>query len=168
MDPRGEEIRTPARAAQEQYIVDYLNHYGTALNGANFRDPTTGYAAYFDVPAGIDHHILNVFSFNVDALRLSTHLHKPRNGKITFGPLWYFDRALGLTDGRDANPRVCMAQGGRNSSRIRGGGGCSRILISGKWFIGGRIYGRRNSLHNDLVADRRTFGTGAKRAAAGI
>jgi hypothetical protein len=112
VDPKGEEIRTPARDAQEQYIVGYLNQYGNALNGANFKDPVNGYAAYFDVPAGIDHHILNVFAFNVDALRLSTYLYKPRNGKITFGPLWDFDRALGSTDGRDANPRVWQSSSG--------------------------------------------------------
>jgi len=47
-----------------------------------------------------------VRSGNVDALVLSTYLHKPRNGKITFGPHWDFDRALGSTDGRDANPRL--------------------------------------------------------------
>jgi hypothetical protein len=105
VDPKGEEIRTVARDPQEKYINGYLNQFGTALNGANFKDPNIGYAAYFDVPAGIDHHLLNVFAYNVDALRLSTHFHKPRNGKITFGPLWDFDRALGSTDGRDANPR---------------------------------------------------------------
>jgi hypothetical protein len=36
---------------------------------------------------------------------LSTYFHKPRNGKIVCGPHWDFDRALGSTDGRDANPR---------------------------------------------------------------
>jgi CotH protein/Fn3 domain-containing protein len=36
---------------------------------------------------------------------LSTYLHKPRNGKIIFGPHWDFDRALGSTDGRDDDPR---------------------------------------------------------------
>lgn len=112
VDPKGEVIRTAARDAQESYIVGYLNAYGTALNGANFRNPITGYAAYFDVPAGIDHHILNVLAHNVDALRLSTYLHKPREGKITFGPLWDFDRALGSTDGRDANPRIWYGSGG--------------------------------------------------------
>jgi len=49
--------------------------------------------------------VLEVLSGNVDALVLSTYFHKPRSGKITFGPHWDFDRALGSTDGRDANPR---------------------------------------------------------------
>ena len=37
---------------------------------------------------------------------LSGYFYKPRDGKLTFGPLWDFDRALGSTDGRDNNPRV--------------------------------------------------------------
>jgi hypothetical protein len=64
------------------------------------------------VDAAVDHHILNVLAFNVDALRLSGYLFKPREGKLTFGPLWDFDRALGSTDGRDANPRVWRSTGG--------------------------------------------------------
>jgi hypothetical protein len=112
VDPKYAEIRSPARDAQEQYIINYINAFGNALNGSNFRNPLTGYAAYLDVPAAIDHHVLNVFAYNVDALRLSTYLHKPRGGKLTYGPLWDFDRALGSTDGRDANPQSWDSSGG--------------------------------------------------------
>jgi hypothetical protein len=106
VDPKGPIIRTPARNAQEQYIINYFNQFGNALNGVNYKDPVNGYAPFMDIPSWIDHHILNVLAFNVDALRLSTYFYKPREGKITFGPIWDFDRALGSTDGRDANPRV--------------------------------------------------------------
>ncbi|HVK58237.1 MAG TPA: CotH kinase family protein, partial [Candidatus Kapabacteria bacterium] len=112
VDPKYAEIRSAARDPQEQYILSYLNSFGNALNSASFRDPVTGYAAYLDVPAAIDHHILNVLAYNVDALRLSTYMYKPRNGKITYGPLWDFDRALGSTDGRDANPQSWNSSGG--------------------------------------------------------
>jgi hypothetical protein len=112
VDPKGPIIRTPALEAQEQYIRNYFDQFGTALNGGSFRDPINGYQKYIDVPSWIDHHILNVLAFNVDALRLSTYFHKPRNGKIVFGPIWDFDRALGSTDGRDVNPRVWSAGGG--------------------------------------------------------
>ncbi|MCP5522229.1 MAG: lamin tail domain-containing protein [Verrucomicrobiales bacterium] len=105
-DPPGPEIQLPQRDAQEQYIGSYLNAFGNALNGANFTDPVNGYRAYVDVPSWIDHHLLNVLTFNVDALRLSAWFYKPREGKLEFGPLWDFDRALGSTDGRDANPRI--------------------------------------------------------------
>jgi hypothetical protein len=111
-DPPGPEIQLPQRDAQEQYIRNYLNAFGNALNSANFTDPDTGYRAYVDVPSWIDHHLLNVLTFNVDALRLSAWFHKPREGKLKFGPLWDFDRALGSTDGRDSNPRIWLAATG--------------------------------------------------------
>lgn len=106
VDPKEREIRLPQRDPQEQYVKNYFNAFGRALNGTNWLDPDLGYAAYIDVEAWIDYHIVEVLSGNVDALVLSTYFHKPRNGKIVFGPHWDFDRALGSTDGRDANPRT--------------------------------------------------------------
>ena len=106
VDPKEREIRLPQRDPQEQYIKTYFADFGRALNGANWVDPKLGYAAYFDVDAAIDFHVVEVLSGNVDALVLSTYFHKPRNGKIVFGPHWDFDRALGSTDGRDTNPRI--------------------------------------------------------------
>ena len=105
VDPKEREIRLPQRDPQEQFIKTYLTNFGQALNGANWRDPVRGYAAYIDVPAWIDFHVLELLSGNVDAIVLSTYFHKPRDGKIVFGPHWDFDRALGSTDGRDSNPR---------------------------------------------------------------
>ena len=70
----------------------------------NYTSPALGYAAYIDVASWIDHHILNVMAFNVDALRLSAYFYKPRQGKIIFGPIWDFDRSQGSTDGRDFSP----------------------------------------------------------------
>lgn len=102
--PGEEDILQPERDTQEQFIRGYFGDFGTALYGNEFNDPNNGYAPFFDVDAAIDHHLLNVLAFNVDALRLSTFIHKPRNGKITFGPIWDFDRALGSNDSRDDNP----------------------------------------------------------------
>ena len=93
--PKWDELQQPQRAAQQQYITDYLDTMSSVLNSANFADPVEGYAKYIDVDAAIDHHILNVLAFNVDALRLSAYFFKPRDGQATFGPLWDFDRALG-------------------------------------------------------------------------
>jgi hypothetical protein len=103
--PKEIDIEQPGRDAQQQYIRRFFNEMGTALNASYFKDPVRGYAKYIDVDAAIDHHLLNVAAFNVDALRLSGYMHKPRGGKLTFGPIWDFDRALGSTDGRDNNPR---------------------------------------------------------------
>ncbi len=106
VDPEERQMRLPARDPQEQYIRNYFAAFGRALASANWRDPVAGYPAFIDIPSWIDFHVLEVLSGNVDAMVLSTYFHKPRNGKITFGPHWDFDRALGSTDGRDSNPRL--------------------------------------------------------------
>jgi hypothetical protein len=105
VEPKEEIIRLPQRTAQREYLHTFFHDFDRALNGANWKDPVTGYRAYLDVDAAIDFHVLEVLSGNVDAMVLSTYFHKPRNGKIVCGPHWDFDRALGSTDGRDDNPR---------------------------------------------------------------
>ena len=102
--PKEQDIDTPQRAPQKQYLQDYMNSFGTVLYGAAYTDPTNGYRAFVDVPSWIDHHILNVTAFNVDALRLSAYFYKDRSGKLFFGPIWDFDRSQGSTDGRDYSP----------------------------------------------------------------
>lgn len=106
IDPKERELKTPQRAPQRTYLIGYLNSFAKALAATTWRDPVVGYPAYIDVNNWIEFHVLEVLSGNVDAMVLSTYLHKPRNGKITYGPHWDFDRALGSTDGRDANPRL--------------------------------------------------------------
>jgi hypothetical protein len=101
VDPKEDEITN----AQSDWIRGYLDAFEEALYGDDFTDPNTGYARFIDVNSFIDHNLLNMLAMNVDALRLSTHLHKARNGKLEMGPLWDFDRSLDSTDGRDNNPR---------------------------------------------------------------
>jgi hypothetical protein len=104
VDPDERAMQRSAREGQRQYLKNYFTDFGLALKGADFRDPERGYRKYIDMDSWIDHHILNVAMFNVDALGLSAYFHKPRNGRITMGPLWDMDRAMGSTDGRDFNP----------------------------------------------------------------
>lgn len=101
---------------QRNWIGDYIDDFVSALGGAGFRDPDLGYARYIDVDLWVDHHILNVLPMNVDALRLSTYLYKPRFGKLTMGPIWDFDRSMESTDGRDDNPRTWY--GGGDATRF--------------------------------------------------
>jgi len=112
VEPKEEEIHLPQRAPQFSYIQNYIDQFGQALYAANWRDPVMGWRRYVDEAAWIDHHLLNVMAFNVDALRLSAYFYKPRDGKLVFGPIWDFDRALNSTDGRDSNPRVWRAPNG--------------------------------------------------------
>ena len=99
VDPKESEIT----AAQSTWIRGYLDASENALYGPSFADPDTGYARYIDVDCFIDHNLLNMLALNVDALRLSTYLYKPRHGKLGMGPVWDFDRSLDSTDGRDNN-----------------------------------------------------------------
>ena len=107
-DPKGFELNNE----QYQYLNTYFTAFDTALYGASFKDPVKGFRAYVDVPSWIDHHLLNVLTFNVDALRLSAYFYKPRGEKLHFGPLWDFDRALRSTDGRDFSPRTWQSTSG--------------------------------------------------------
>jgi hypothetical protein len=91
--------------AQSSYIRGYIDDLESALYGPDFKDPALGYPAWLDVDASIDHHLLVAFSKDPDGLRLSTYLYKPRGGKLAFGPLWDFDRAMGPdSDDRAADP----------------------------------------------------------------
>lgn len=102
----------PGRALQQNYIATYFNSFYSALTGPNWTNPITGYAAWIDVDAWVDHHLLNVLSLSSDALRLSAYLYKDREQKIAMGPLWDFDRALGTSAGGDWrawNPRSWMS-----------------------------------------------------------
>ncbi|HEX4264687.1 MAG TPA: CotH kinase family protein [Verrucomicrobiae bacterium] len=104
VDPKEADIKTPQRAPQQQYLQNYMDTFGTVLNGSNYTDPTNGFRAFVDQSSWIDHHILNVMAFNVDALRLSAFFYKGRGDKLFFGPVWDFDRSQGSTDGRDFSP----------------------------------------------------------------
>ena len=84
-------------AAQRSYITDYFNAFETALAGPDFADPQRGYAAYADVQSFVDYLILSELTGNLDAYRVSTYFHKPRGGKLTMGPLWDYNFALGST-----------------------------------------------------------------------
>ncbi|HEV8541736.1 MAG TPA: CotH kinase family protein [Verrucomicrobiae bacterium] len=105
VEPKEPVIELPQRTAQRRYIKDYFDEFERALQGPNWKDPSKGYRAYIDVDSWIDFHVLEVLSGNVDIFRFSTYFYKPRGGKITYGPHWDFDRALGSVDHRDAYPR---------------------------------------------------------------
>lgn len=124
--PKEVDVKSPQRDPQEQHLasnsitganandlsIGYIARFNAALQRATFTDPVLGYAPYLDVPAALDHHLVNTWTFNVDALRLSGFWHKERGGKMTAGPVWDFDRALSSTDGRDSNPATWRSRTG--------------------------------------------------------
>ena len=83
---------------QKAYISSYITDFENALASNDFKDPITGYSAYIDVPSFIDFFLLNEISNNVDGYRLSTFMHKDKNGKLKMGPIWDFNLAFGNAD----------------------------------------------------------------------
>jgi len=82
--------------AQLTYIRDYVQ----AMENALYADRDTAWAQrtyldYIDRASWVDHHLLNTFTANPDALVRSAYFTKNRNGKLQAGPVWDFDRALG-------------------------------------------------------------------------
>lgn len=87
------------------YIETYIAQTEDAIFSQYFADPVTGYAAYLDVDSAINYYLINELLKNVDGdLRRSTFLYKKRDGKLTFGPVWDFDIAIGNAEGPGANP----------------------------------------------------------------
>ena len=118
VEPKEEEVT----GAQLNYIRNYVNDMVAALNTRDM----SRYEAYIDIPSWIDHHLLNVLSLNADALRLSTYMYKPRNGKYHYGPIWDFDRSRSLTTAVTTIPKpgrveqtTSASPGGTASSTIR-------------------------------------------------
>ena len=67
-----------ATKAQEDWIKGYIDEFFATLSSPDINDPD-GYTKYIDVGAWVDHHLINVLTFNVDALRLSAYFFKDRN-----------------------------------------------------------------------------------------
>jgi len=89
--PKAEAI-TPE---QRSWLSSYFNSFESALYGADFQDPRTGYAAYLDVDSFIDAHWLIEVSRNVDGFRYSSFLTKDRGGKLKPEPPWDWNRSFG-------------------------------------------------------------------------
>ena len=94
--------------AQQNYIRDYINKFETIMYSGGYRDPFAGYYNLIDIDSFVDHYLLNEFSKNTDAYRLSAYLHKNRDsegGKLVMGPIWDYDISFGLADYDDGfNP----------------------------------------------------------------
>lgn len=101
VEPKEQEVES----AQRQHLIGFLNEMNQSLRDRDFTKAVPDYDAFIDQDAWIDFHILNEFTKNPDGFRLSTYMHLPREGKLTFGPVWDFDRTMGPDDdGRAANP----------------------------------------------------------------
>ncbi len=91
--PNGDKITE----AQKAWIKNYMNAFEKTLSSRNF-DLKHGYAKYIDTASFIDHLIINELFRNIDGLRISTFIHKERNGKLEMGPVWDFNLSMGNAD----------------------------------------------------------------------
>ncbi len=108
---RSAPVEDRATLTQENWVKDYFTKLSVASRVPNINDPE-GYSKYIDVISWVDHNLISVLCDNVDALNLSTYLHKDRGKKIEFGPQWDFDRSMESTDDRDNNPLLWGGSGG--------------------------------------------------------
>jgi len=92
--PDAEDITTEQKA----YISTYVSDFEDALASDDFTDADLGYANYIDTTSFIDFFLLNELANNVDGYRLSTFMHKDKNGKLKMGPIWDFNLAFGNAD----------------------------------------------------------------------
>ncbi|MDO8541655.1 MAG: CotH kinase family protein [Opitutaceae bacterium] len=101
-------VAEPKAAKLPQAQRDYIRGYVQGMEDALFAGQASGwsdrsYLDYIDVDSWVDHHLLEVFSGNIDGLSHSDYFHKDRGGKLAAGPVWDFDRALGSYDERTRN-----------------------------------------------------------------
>ena len=78
-------------AAQKSYIQNYIHDFETALLTDDFNTTTRTYTDYIDLNSFVDFFIINEVCRNVDGYRLSTYMHKDREGKLNMGPIWDFN-----------------------------------------------------------------------------
>jgi hypothetical protein len=100
--------------AQLDYLKDYFWKAEEALYGANFTDPSKGYANYIDLRSFVHNYIIQELTRNVDGnMRLSNFLIKERGGKIAHSNVWDFDLALGNCDYISYSPQGWEIKGVR-------------------------------------------------------
>ncbi|MDF1574716.1 MAG: CotH kinase family protein [Bacteroidales bacterium] len=96
-DPKYEELNE----SQRNYIRNYLVEFETIMTNKYFKDPARGYRAYLDIPSFVDMMILNEFTKDVDAFRLSHYFYKEKDsdgGKLVSGPPWDYNLTFGNSD----------------------------------------------------------------------
>jgi hypothetical protein len=79
---------------------DYIRGYVGRMEAALVADRDSGWTQrtsldYIDRASWVDHHLINTFVCNPDALVRSAYFTKAPSGRLVAGPVWDFDRALG-------------------------------------------------------------------------
>jgi len=83
---------------QQQYIQSFIHNFESVMLSTSWNDQEQGYPRILDVDSYVDYFLLNEFSRNIDAYRLSTYLYKDKdsdNGKMFAGPIWDYNLSFG-------------------------------------------------------------------------
>lgn len=81
------------------YINEYINAVFTTLKTnekveVSFRDTPVGLEDLVDIDSAVDYYLVNEIMMNIDSAFKSIYLHKPKDGKMKFGPVWDFDFSM--------------------------------------------------------------------------
>jgi len=83
---------------QKQYIQAYIANFESIMLSNNWNDEELGYPSLIDINSFVDYVLINEFSKNIDAYRLSTYLYKDKdsdNPKLFAGPVWDYNLSFG-------------------------------------------------------------------------
>lgn len=84
---------TTLTEAQKEYIQDDISKFEKALYSFDSADKKWGYPSFIDVQSFVDYFIINEFTMNSDAARLSTYFYKDIRGKMKIA-VWDFNSAF--------------------------------------------------------------------------
>ena len=96
-DPKGDELVE----LQRNYIRNYIRTFQSSLTSTDYKNISTGYRRYIDVPSALNFMLVNEIAKNVDGYIFSTYLYKEKDsdgGKLFMGPLWDFNLTFGNVD----------------------------------------------------------------------
>ncbi len=97
-----ERSRTETCDVVYDYIYEYINAVFKTIQTnekveVSFRDEPVGFEDLVDVDSAVDYYLVNEIMLNADSVWKSIYLHKSKDGKLKFGPIWDFDYSMTTT-----------------------------------------------------------------------
>lgn len=106
--------------AQFDYIKNYIADAENVLYGDGFEHPETGYRQYINEETFINWYLVNELLKNNDAIFFSSvFMFKDVNSKLSMGPIWDFDIAIGnMNENNNHDPQGWWIRESRWISRM--------------------------------------------------
>ena len=89
--------------ADQDIVYDYIYEYMNAVFKTiktnekievSFSNTPVGLEDLVDLDSAVDYYIINEIMLNIDSAAKSIYFHKPKDGKLQFGPIWDFDFSM--------------------------------------------------------------------------